>query len=363
MVRSDDDTGGGSRPSAGRGAWKLALWSALAFSVAGLAGCDDGPKPTPAVDADPGPQWWQPQVGQAKNWDIQLAAPIDVSAPRVMYDLDLWSLVPVATTIDYGDGKPVMVSAGSLAGTIAQLHARTPSTIVICHLETGILDLTLPDAPKFPGYHASSAMIPDQTPPEAGSVIGWHVGTSTKRWLDISAANRAKWIEIMFKRFDLARQIGCDGVEPDRNQATEFPGFTGFAIPPEDSFSWYAEIAKRGHDRKLSTGMKNSYTQTTDTEAAEFDWQMVERCGEEGNCDATRPFINLQKAVFAIDYDHAASCPDPPSPPCPPLPSQASSKVCAQQTKEMIADGIIKDSGPNFNDLGLTSKVRMQCVP
>jgi hypothetical protein len=80
-------------------------------------------------------------------------------------------------------------------------------------------------------------------------------------------------------------------------------------------------------------------------EADKFDWLMVDRCGEDQLCDDTRPFINLNKAVFAIDYDHDASGAVQPSAP-----------ICMLQGLAMIADGIIKDAG-------LTSKVRTQCVP
>jgi len=327
--------------------------------ASGLAACGGGSS-NPAVDASPDapgpPPWWQPKVGEAKNWDIQLGAPIDVSAPRAMYDLDLWALVPSPTTIDYGDGDPVMVPAGALAGTIAQLHARTPSPIVICHVETGALELTLPDARKFPGYNADPTKIPDYPAapapntvagnPAPGSVIGWHVVTGTKRWLDIREASRAKVVPIMFKRFDLAKQIGCDGVDPDRNQVFQFT--SGFSPTGFDSYSWYGEVAKQGHARKLSTGMKNGHTlpDQPDMEADKFDWLMVERCGEDQLCDLTRPFINLMKAVLAIDYDHDITTGAP----------QSSIVVCNQQGLAMIADGIVKDAL-------LTSKVRMQCIP
>lgn len=329
--------------------------STLALCVICWVGCGGEPKP-PAVDANLEPQWWQPKVGEVKNWDIQLNLPpalslppnppIDVSAPRVMYDLDLWALVPSPATIDYGDNDPVTVPAGALAGTIAQLHARTPPTIVICHVETGALDLTLPDARKFPGYRADMKYPDDPAAPDPGSVIGYRVGATTKRWIDIREASRAKVIPIMFKRFDLAKQIGCDGVDPDRNQVYQFP--SGFSPSPFDSYSWYAEVAKQGHARMLSTGMKNGHTlpDQPDMMADKFDWMMIERCGEDQLCDTSRPFINLQKAVFAIDYDIDITTGDP----------QPSTVVCAQQTLAMIADGIIKDAS-------LTSKVRTQCIP
>lgn len=301
-----------------------------------------------ALDVDAaGPSWWQPKAGAARNWDIQLNAPIDTSAPRVMYDLDLWALVPEATTIRYDDGSTVSVPQGALAGTIAALHARTPSTVVICHVETGILDLNLPDAPKFPGYHADAAQIPDQSAPEPGSVIGWHVGTSQKRWLDIRAASRAALAPILFRRFDLAMQIGCDGVEPDRNLAAEFAAQTGWPISATDSYSWFAELAKQGHARTLSTGMKNGYLlpDQVDMEAAAFDWLMVERCGEGGTCDLTRPFTSLDKPVFAIEYttDIEGN-------------AQPQLLVCDPQLNAGITEGLVKD-------VALTKDVRAPCAP
>ncbi|HET7501077.1 MAG TPA: endo alpha-1,4 polygalactosaminidase [Kofleriaceae bacterium] len=353
MARRDDRASRIRSP--GRASRSIAATLACVLAGCGGGGGGSG-KPIDgavdgAVDVDAaGLTWWQPsnEDNANKNWDIQLSAPIDTSAPRVMYDLDLWSLVPSATMLRYDDGSMVSVPAGALAGTIAALHARTPSTIVICHVETGILDLSLPDAPKFPGYHADASKIPDQSPPEPGSVIGWHVGTSQKRWLDIRAASRAVLLPILFRRFDLAAQIGCDGVEPDRNLAVEFEAQTGWApIDPHDSYSWFAELAKQGHARKLSTGMKNGHTLAgqVDSEADTFDWMMVERCGEDQLCDTTRPFINLHKAVFAIDYDHNIIG-DP----------QDSLFTCDQQALAMIADGLVKD-------VGLSSAVRTQCIP
>lgn len=330
--------------------------SALVISVACFVGCG-GHSTQPAVDADLEPTWWQPKVGEAKNWDIQLGAPIDVSEPRTMYDLDLWALVPSPTMIDYGDGDPVKVPAGALAGTITQLHARTPSTIVICHVDTGALDLRLPDARKFPGYNMDPTKIPDNPMaipapavpgnPEPGSVIGWRLDTPMRRWLDIREASRSKWIEIMFKRFDLARQIGCDGVDPDFNQVYEF--MSGFSPIALESISWYGEVAQQGHARGLSTGMKNgnALPGQSDAEADKFDWLMIERCGEEQflNCDTSRPFINLQKAVFSIEYNE-----DFDGNP------QEATLLCGREEHEMIVDGIVKDAG-------LTKNVRIQCAP
>jgi hypothetical protein len=304
------------------------------------------------LDAPPPPPWWQPQIGTVKNWDIQLVAPIDLATPRVMYDLDLWSVVPAATTLDDGDGAPITVPAGSLPGAIAQLHATTPPTKVVCHFDTGMLDLSLPDAAKFPGYHADPAMIPDHKPPEAGSAIGWRVGTSQKRWLDLRAASRPAWTKVLFARFALAKQIGCDGVDTDGNSAggtSDAAGLTGFAITANDSLSWFADIVTAGHAQELSTGMRDgdNVASQIDASADKFDWEIIERCGEPDfeDCDVTRPFVNEQKAVFAIDYDHDLVG-DP----------QSSLAVCQAQGAAMIADGIFKDFPPS-------KTVRTQCQP
>jgi glycosyl hydrolase family 114 len=337
--------------------------AALATALVGCGGSGPGNTTDGGTDGPPVPAWWQPKVGEVKNWDIQIsstAGAVDVSAPRLMYDLDLWAVVPAPTTISYDDGTSVTVPPGALAGMIAQLHARTPSTIVICHVDTGLLDLTLPDAKKFPGYKADPKMIPDNPSapapgtvtgaPEDGSAIGWSLGVASQRLLDVRQASRGAWSTYMFKRFDLAKQIGCDGVEPSHNDVAVY--ISGFLAGAADSFSWYTEVATQGHMRKLSTGMKNGDTVPSqpDMEAANFDWMMVERCGEFDTCDATRPFINLGKPVFAIDYN--VTSPDDNGQTMP----QGSTLVCMHQGLAMIADGLYKD-------VALSKAVRTQCEP
>src|SRR5712691_5384797 len=73
----------------------------------GLFACDNAPD-VPPVDAGPPPPppWWQPKPGDAKNWDVQLHAPYDVSAPRAIYMLDVFALVPSTTFLEYGDATP-----------------------------------------------------------------------------------------------------------------------------------------------------------------------------------------------------------------------------------------------------------------
>ena len=199
--------------------------------------------------------------------------------------------------------------------------------------------MSRPDARKFPPAALGGA-VPDL--PGA-------------RFLDVRAAGRTKWASIMWKRFDLARSIGCDGLEPSHNDVGAYLD-PALPIPPEDTYSWYDAVATQGHDRMLSTGMKDAdfVDGAVDGGAPKFDWMMNERCGETNTCDVARPFIDLGKPVFAIDYNFDSGD-DSTTPPTPPKP-QGSTLVCMHQGEAMVADGLYKD-------VALTSLVRTQCQP
>lgn len=326
---------------------RRALGLAAALLAAGA--CDNGKRhlhPEAGRDAPP-PPWWQPELGTAKDWDIQLVNPIDVSATRTMYVLDLWDLVPAPTMLDYGDGDPVAVPMGENAGKLAELKGR--GVKVICHINTGAVDLDEPDARKFPGYEANPPDRPD--PVAAGSVIGYSVDANRPRTrlLDLSLAGRAKWTKYMFERFDLAKQIGCDGVDGDHNDSVslETPTYSGFSFSVSEQFSWYAELAKQLHDRELSAGMHtaNTIPDLVDTTADDFDWMMIERCGEYAECDRARPFINKRRVVFAIDYD--VDIDGTPT---------NETVICGRQQQAQISEGLIKD-------LALSKDKRVACSP
>lgn len=285
--------------------------------------------------------WWRPAPGDANDWDIQLAAPIDLSANRTMYDLDLWSLVPAPTTLTYADGSSVTVPAGAQAGMIDALHARTPRAIVICHVDLGALELARPDAPEFPGYDAQMTTCP--TAPVG--VIGKAATSPSECYLDTRLASTQTYQQIVWKRLDLAKQIGCDGVDADRMDTSGVD--TGFAIAPADEQNWYFVLASQAHARKLSVGMRDGIELSglPDQLAPSFDWALVQRCGEFDDCDLPRPFINLGKAVLAIDYqiDGQGNGIDP-------------AIACPRQQLAMIQDGLVKNDA-------LTSAYRFQCTP
>ena len=332
--------------------WYLGL--AMALGACGNSSATTDARPIDAVPDAAGPPYFHPRPGAYRNWDIQLHPPFDLSGIRSMYMLSLWDLVPSTMTMDYGDGDPVTVPAGQLAGMLAALHARTPiAPIVICVVDTGAWEAARPDARKFPGFMADATMIPDSpTPPAAGSVIGWSVnGDKTERFLDILPAHVLLWEPLIQKRLDLAKAIGCDGVMGDRNDSVTSqpgPGFTyDESMEAMFQFNWYKEVADQTHMRVMSAGMKDSdeIPSATDFLAPSFDWMLMERCAEFTSCDPARPFINLIEAVFGLEYD-----PDSQGNPTNAMVS------CQIEAMGNIQDGLIKD------DL-LSDVERIQCVP
>jgi hypothetical protein len=275
---------------------------------------------------------WQPKPGETQNWDIQVNAPIDLSVERAMMIVDLWASVPSDTMIDYGDGAPVSVPAGSEPSTMATLKARP--TVIICRVGLGGVKTSDPDYAKFPA--GAIGTVPTAADPD-------------ERYLDLN--QRDAWEDVAFARLDLAKQIGCEGIEP--YLADHDLNVTGFMSGPDIQSAWAASIALEVHQRKMSAGARNgSLTGLTGAMAQQFDWQLVERCGELTDCDpAAGDFLNARKAVFAIDYD--MSLPGDQKPPAPPR-AQDPATLCEEQIKWDIRDGLVKD-------VALSSTFRFQC--
>ena len=286
------------------------------------------------------PTWWHPAPGETKNWDIQLAAPFDVSAARQLYILDLFAITP-GGQLAYADQSTVTVPPGPLAGQLAALHARTPRPIVICAIGTGTIRLTDPDARKLPGYESSPPDRP--TAPAPGSVIGWSARTPDERRLDIRAGTREAWIPLLLARYQHAAAIGCDGIMPDGNDARLDSGFT---VTVEDQTTLYQRLARATHALELSVGQRKNVNLAgqTDVLVADYDWIVPERCAEAADCGQPRPYLNQHKAVFAIDYQRDATT----------MTGIAPADACPIFDQAGIEDGIVKDAS-------LTAAFSFQC--
>ena len=95
----------------------------------------------------------------------------------------------------------------------------------------------------------------------------------------------------MGARMDMAKQKGCDGVEPDNVDAyTSDNGGGGFKLTYDDQIKYNTWLAQEAHARDLSVGLKNDLDQIEDL-VTYFDWALNEQCWEYNECDALSPFI------------------------------------------------------------------------
>jgi hypothetical protein len=234
---------------------------------------------------------WKPAPGTTWQWEITgtVQEPfLDVA----MYDIDLTDAVPRATTVPVPGFGAVVWPAGENAGIVGRLHAA--GKIAVCYLDTGAWESYEPDAALFPGTPGWSAGNPST------DVILRSSGWEDEYWLDIRQAQWTRFAPIIWARLDLAKSLGCDGVEPDQNNPVG--NNPGPAITLADEKAWYLEVARQAHARGLSVGMKNGGEVTDAQTAAAFDWNLNEECYFYDECDDLDPFTDTGKAVFQVEY-------------------------------------------------------------
>ncbi|MBT8227581.1 MAG: endo alpha-1,4 polygalactosaminidase, partial [Dactylosporangium sp.] len=273
---------------------------------------------------------WRPAPGT--SWQWQIVGRVDAPYRAVhMYDIDLTDAVPRAMTLTPAGFPAVRWPAGTNAGVIDRLHAAGKT--VICYLDTGAWERYEPDAALFPG-------TPGWRGEDAGDVIGNSTGWDDEYWLDIRPGRRAAFAPIIWSRLELAKRIGCDGVEPDQNNP--WGNDPGPSISLSDEKSWYLEVAGQAHARGLSVGMKNG-VEIIDAElVAAFDWSLNEECFFYDECDRLRPFVAAGKAVFQVEYtddwgDRGYA---------KPLVLAGSAEVCAESRRRSFAT-LIKPEVPD----------------
>jgi len=136
--------------------------------------------------------WYQPKPGVTWHW--QLTGTINESYPVEIYDIDLFD---------------------SSAELIARLKQEGKK--VICYFSAGSYEEWREDADEFPE-----------------NVLGRPLqGWPGERWLDIRS-DKVK--EIMKRRLDLAKEKGCDGVEPDNVDG--YLNNTGFPLTAQDQLKY-----------------------------------------------------------------------------------------------------------------------------
>ncbi|MDC0707364.1 endo alpha-1,4 polygalactosaminidase [Stigmatella sp. ncwal1] len=217
------------------------------------------PTGTDSAGAVATPAWWRPAPGT--RWQIQLSGKLNTSFNVPVYDVDLFD---------------------TPAATLASLKSQGRK--VICYFSAGSYEDWRSDAKSFPAAALGKPLD------------GW----PGERWLDVRATAVR---DIMRTRIELARQKGCDAVDPDNVDG--YSNDTGFRLTSADQLAFNRFLATEAHARGLAVGLKNDVDQVAQL-VNDFDFQVNEECLQYDECDTLRPFITAGKAVFHIEYGNAA---------------------------------------------------------
>jgi hypothetical protein len=231
---------------------------------------DDDPAPDAGRPADAAPDvprvvrqpgvFWKPTVGM--TWDWQLKVPIDPTHDVQVYDIDMFE---------------------NDAAVVADLHARGKK--VICYVNLGAWENWRPDAAKVP-------------PNLRG--VQYH-GFPDENWLDIRDITGLT--PFVHSRLNIARDMGCDAVEPDNMDGYDSMAHeaSGFPLTYIHQLVYNRFVASQAHARGMAVGLKNDTAQVMDL-VADFDFHVSEQCFEMGECGLLLPFIAAGKPVFEAEY-------------------------------------------------------------
>jgi endo-alpha-1,4-polygalactosaminidase (GH114 family) len=228
-----------------------------------LAACksDNADPDTNIVDGSELPNdktdWWKPVNGVSFDWDLD-----DLNAQ------------------DHFEADVVDVDAFTTsAEQVAALHAQGKK--VIAYISVGTLENDRPDAGLLP-KEVIGKVYPEWT---------------EEKWVDIREPEKLKpWLN---SRFRMIINKGFDAIEPDNLDS--FDNETGFNITESDTRRYCDFLISLAHQNGLGIGQKNVPGLASDF-AAKFDWLLTEDAFEQGWQEQVKPFIDLKKPVFSVEY-------------------------------------------------------------
>ncbi|KAL4959723.1 endo alpha-1,4 polygalactosaminidase [Aspergillus stella-maris] len=199
---------------------------------------------------------WQPAVGT--SWQIVLRYALnDTNVDVDVYDIDLF------------DNDEDMIEG-----------LQSDGRKVICYFSAGTYENWRDDADDFPRG-------------DIGDNLDEWEGES---WVDIrSDAIR----RIMTARLDVAREKGCDGVDPDNVDG--YDNQNGLDLTEDDTVDYMNWLAREAHSRGLSIGLKNAGAVISRV-IGNMQWSVNEQCAQYNECDTYAAFVRRNKPVFHIEY-------------------------------------------------------------
>jgi endo-alpha-1,4-polygalactosaminidase (GH114 family) len=204
--------------------------------------------------------YWKPENGT--SWQIVLLYGLNDTSPDVdVYDIDLFDNNRTVVDNLHADGRKV-----------------------ICYFSAGSYENWRPDKSKFKSSDLGKTLD------------GW----PNERWLDINSQNVK---DIMVSRIKMAKEMDCDGVDPDNVDG--YDNDNGLGLTSNDSAKFMEFLADEAHSRNMSIGLKNAGA-IVERLLPLMQWSVNEQCVQYDECDTFQPFIDNFKPVFHIEYPDEA---------------------------------------------------------
>lgn len=201
--------------------------------------------------------WWKPVAGVTFDWVLDDITS-DANFKTDVVDVDAFT---------------------TSAETVAALHKKGKK--VIAYFSAGTIESDRADAGLLPNE------VIGKVYPE------W----PKEKWLDIRQIDKLKpWLNA---RFSMIINKGFDGVEPDNMDS--YDNDPGFDIGIADVKKYADYLILLAHNNGLSIGQKN-VKELTPEFASKFDWALTEGAFAEGWQEQMKPYITLNKPVFATEY-------------------------------------------------------------
>jgi len=205
-------------------------------------------------------KWYSPKSNT--TWHIQLSGNVNMNYDVDIYDIDLF---------------------GTTKKMISKLHQKDKK--IICYFSAGSYEDWREDARDFP------------TDALGKKLDGWE----GEKWLDI---RNDALKSIMIKRIKLAKEKGCDGIDPDNVDG--YTNNTGFNLTAKDQEKYNIFLATEAHKRGLAIGLKNDIDQIGSL-VKYFDFAVNEECNKYNECSTLQSFIKKNKAILNIEYENTLS--------------------------------------------------------
>ena len=118
-------------------------------------------------------------------------------------------------------------------------------------------------------------------------------GWPDETWLDVT--KKRVWY-MNKKRMRFAKEIGCDGVDPDN---VDYYSVNSKVVSRKESAAFVNYLTTKAHDLGLGIGLKNAVELIKDV--PDVDWYINESCVTFGECDRYASVVE-KKAVMAVEY-------------------------------------------------------------